>query len=64
MMDDDDISAFTPGAWVWKIEGDQTRMWSSAVGAYVAYESDCIATTVPDEPQLIAVLTYLGLPHP
>ncbi len=60
----DDIPVFNPSRWFWRIGDDTSRYWSSEVSAYVTEANPLNTTCVPDEAQLIAVLTNLGLAHP
>lgn len=60
----DEMPIFDMWHWFWQVGDDTTRYWSSAAGAYVPATETSNLTKVPDEAQLIAVLTHLGLAHP
>lgn len=56
---------FTPDAWFWIVAADETRFWSSAIGAYVAELPDgSPVTRILNEEELTDVLKQYGLPGP
>jgi hypothetical protein len=61
---EDEFPMFDQWHWFWKIEGDDTRYWSSESGTYVSSADPKRTTIVPDETQLIEVLAHLGLTGP
>ncbi len=58
------FESYTPHNWFWIVGGDESRAWSSAIGAYVAeYPADQV-TRIPNETDLTDVLRPYGLAPP
>jgi hypothetical protein len=55
---------YTPYDWRWIVGGDETRHWSSAVGAYVNGMPDWPYTRILNEDELTDVLAAYNLPGP
>lgn len=56
---------YSPSAWHWCVDGDDSRYWSSAVGSYVADLPDGAGfTRIDSEESLSAVLAEYRLPGP
>lgn len=58
------MSAF-PQDWHWIVDGDESRYWSSAAGAYVdTLPEDAGVTRIASADELTDVLAVYGLPGP
>lgn len=55
------MEEFTPKNWFWIVAGDESRAWSSAVGAYVSEYSAGRTTRIANEVELYDVLSRLKL---
>lgn len=55
---------YTPNDWFWIVAGDESRAWSSAVGAYVEQFDEQRLTRIDSEESLTDVLRVYGLPGP
>jgi hypothetical protein len=58
------MMAYSPRDWFWIIGGDESRAWSSALGAYVTEYPDDRLTRILNEAELTDVLKAYGLPGP
>lgn len=60
----DDFVIYDPRNWFWIVGEDESRAWSSAVGAYAeAWPADRV-TRIASETELRDVLKPIGLPSP
>lgn len=60
-----DISTYDPFNWHWIVDGNETRFWSSAAGAYVdELPSGAGVTRIASESELDEVLAAYGLLGP
>lgn len=56
---------YNPFAWHWIVDGDESRYWSSAAGAYVEELPEGAGVTrIASEEELTDVLAAYGLPGP
>jgi hypothetical protein len=57
--------SYTPNDWYWTVNGNSTRFWSSASGAYVTTLPPSVTPTpVPSEKDLTDLLNQYGLTGP
>ena len=58
------MNAYSPFDWFWIVDGDDSRAWSSAAGAYVADYDAARVTRIVSEAELNDVLRPYGLTLP
>lgn len=58
------VTQYTPHDWFWIVAGDESRAWSSAVGAYVTDYDAGRLTRIDSADSLTDVLRVHGLPGP
>jgi hypothetical protein len=57
------LPPYNPAKHYWFVGGDETRAWSSAVGAYVSDFPEGRVTRIKNEIELYDVLAKAGLAH-
>ncbi|CAA2141812.1 hypothetical protein [Hyphomicrobium sp. ghe19] len=55
------MEEYSPKDWFWIVAGDESKAWSSAVGAYVSEYSSDRVTRIANEVELFDVLSRLKL---
>ena len=59
------MMTFNPSDWFWVVGGDDSRWWSSSVGAYIdALPDGAGVTRILNEQELTDALSAYGLPGP